>query len=233
MHTGGVDAGIWGIVAVLVVGTAVVAYGWISDRADDRRRAEAMKRPPDREIPRFESKEVRPDYLSELQAVTRPSDLAATDLDEATRASLREALPGSPSLAAGWPDRKYVTDASTGWCVVEEPVIVICGDEVSAMRELLPAVRRAREAGRPLIVAAPAFSAEILATLRANWVQGTFSCLPIQLPEDRRRSLGSLTGASPVSTSDLQAGYLPANHLGRCRTWVSDQRTSWLLLEGS
>ena len=233
MHTGGVDAGIWGIIAVLMIGTAVVAYGWISDRADDRRRAEAMKSPPEREIPRFRADEIRPEYLSELEAATRPDHLPLTDLDEATRTKLKEALAGSPSFKAGWPNREYVTDASSGWCVVAEPVIVLCDDEIATMRELLPAVKRAREAGRPLVVVAPGFSQEVLATLRANWVQGTFSCLPIQLPDDRRRSLGSLTGAQPVSGSDLQAGYLPAGSLGTCQTWVSDQRTRWVLLESS
>ena len=230
MHTGGVDAGIWGIVAVLVIGTAVVAYGWFSDRAEDRRRAEAMKSPPEREIPRFKAEEIRPEYLSELEAVTRPDHLPATDLDEATRARLKEALPGSPSFKAGWPDRAYVTDATTGWCVVDEPAILLCGDEITTMRALLPAVKRAREAGRPLVVVAPGFSPEVLATLRANWVQGTFSCLPIRLPDDRRRSLGSVTGGQPGAASDLQAGYLPAGNLGSCRAWVSDRSTSWVLL---
>lgn len=231
MHTGGVDAGIWGIVAVLVIGTGVVAYGWLSDRSDDRRRAEAMQQPPEREIPRFRADEVRPRYLSELEAVARPDDLPSTDLGDQVRARLKEALPGSPSFAVGWPNRAYITDAGTSWCVVNEPVIAICSDEITTMRELLPAVKRARESTRPLIVVAPAFSEEVLATLRANWVQATFNCLPIRLPDDRRRSLGSLTGAQPVSASDLQAGYLPTANLGTCLTWVSDQRTSWVLIE--
>lgn len=230
MHTWGVDAGIWGIVAVLVIGTAVVAYGWISDRSDDRRRAEAMKRPPEREIPRFRADDIRPEYLSELEAVTRPDHLPATDLDGRDRAKLKDSLSGSPSFTAGWPGREYITDTDTDWCVIGDPAIVICDDGITSMRELLPAVKRARTADRPLVVVAPAFSAEVLATLRANWVQGVFSCLPIQLPDDRRRALGSLTGARPVSASDLQAGYLPAGNLGACETWVSDEHTSWLLL---
>ncbi|MCW5954517.1 MAG: hypothetical protein KIT69_19870, partial [Propionibacteriaceae bacterium] len=172
-----------------------------------------------------------PEYLSELEAVTRPDDLPATDLDDQARAKLNAALTGSPSFKAGWPGREYVTDAGSGWCVIEEPAIVICDDEITTMRELLPAVKRARTADRPLVVVAPAFSTEVLATLRANWVQGTFSCLPVRLPDDRRRSLGSLAGAQPVSASDLQAGYLPAGNLGSCQTWVSDQHTSWVLLE--
>ncbi len=232
MHTGGVEAGIWGIVAVLVIGTAVVAYGWYSDRADDRRRAEALRQPPEREIPRFRADEVRPNYLSELEAATRPAHLPATDLDDAERARLRQLIDGSPQFPAGWPSREYVTDAATGWCLLQDPAIVVCDDEVTAMRELLPAVKRVREAGRPLVLVAPAVAAEVLTTLRANWVQGTFACLPVLLPDDRRRSLASLTGAQPVSVADLQAGYLPSGQLGTCQAWVSDRRTGWVVLEG-
>ena len=231
MHTGGVEPGIWGIVAVLVIGTAVVAYGWMSDRAADRRRTEAMHQPPEREIPRFKADEVRPQYLSELEAATRPDRLPASDLDDETRARLTELLPGSPSFPAGRPSKEFITDAKTGWCVVESPAIVICTDEITAMRELLPAVKRARESGRPLVVVSPGFAPEVLSTLRANWVQGTFRCLPVGLVADERRSLGSVTGAVPVTQTDLQAGYLPLGQLGTCATWVSDQNTSWVLLE--
>lgn len=233
MHTGVVEAGIWGIVAVLVIGTAVVAYGWYSDRADDRRRAEAMQSPPEREIPRFKADEIRPRYLSELEAAVRPADLPATDLTDEQRATLKESLAGAPSFGVGWPGREFITDPTSEWCVVNDPAIVICQDEITAMRELLPAVKRAREADRPLVLVASALSEEVLATLCANWVQGTFWCLPIQLTAaDRLRSLASLTGAQPVVASDLQAGYLPSDHLGRCSTWVSDRRTSWVVLEG-
>ncbi|MGC3952857.1 MAG: hypothetical protein QM804_01140 [Propionicimonas sp.] len=227
------ETGVWGIVAVLVIGTAVVCYGWWSDRTDDRRRAEALRNPPEREIPRFRADEVRPRYLSELEAVTRPADLPPTDLTEADRAKLRQLVAGAAGFPAGWPSPRFVTDTSTGWCVIEQPAVLICQDELTAMRELLPAVKRTREAGRPLVVVAPGFSDEVLATLRANWVQGSFAGLPLQLEDaDRRRSLASLTGASPVAASDLQAGYLPADNLGSCQAWVCDQRTSWVLLEG-
>ena len=225
--------GVWGIVAVLVIGIGAVAYGWLSDRTTDKNREEAMRLPPEREIPRFEGHQIQPHYLSELEAVTRPDGLPATDLTDAERQSLGERLPGAPSFPAGWPAREFVTDTTSGWCVLDDPAILICTDPITAMRELLPAVKRSREADRPLVLVAPQIGQEVLTTLRANWVQGTFSCLPLQVADAaHRRSLGSLTGAQPVSSDDLQAGYLPASHVGGCQAWVSDQGTSWALLEG-
>jgi len=232
VHTGGVDAGAWGIVAVLVIGTAVVAYGWLSDRAATRRDVEAMQRPPDRPIPRFEPHEARPHYLSELEAATRPAHLPQSSLTAEARHSLTERLAGSPSFPSGWPARGFVTDPTTGWCVLEEPLILICAEPVDAMRELLPAVERAKESGRPLVVVAPDIAAEIQATLRANHVQGTLPSLPILLADPGlRRSLCSLTGGRLVPASDLRAGFLPAAHLGTCWTWVSDEDTSWVVLD--
>lgn len=232
MHTGGVDAAAWGIVAVLVIGTAIVVYGWLSDRAATKRDVETMQRPPDREIPRFQPDEARPHYLSELEAAVRPKHLPDTALATDARHSLTEQLKGAPSFPAGWPARGFVTDPGTGWCVLEQPLILLCADEVTTIRELLPAARRAREAQRPLIVVSPDIATDVQATLRANHVQGTLSCLPILLADpDLRRSLCSLTGGELATSQDLRAGYLPSSHLGTCRTWVSDEDTSWVLLE--
>lgn len=231
MHTGSVDAGTWGIVAVLVIGTAVVLYGWLSDRAAARREAEELHRPPERDIPRFHPEDARPHYLTELEAATHPEHAPPTALAAAVRHLLTERLKGSPSFPSGWPNRGFITDPGTGWCVMESPLVLVCSDEVTTMRELLPAVRHAKASDRPLVVVAPQVSAEVVSTLRANLIQGTFLALPVELADaGLRRSVGSLTGGEPVSAQDLRSGYLPQASLGECDTWVSDEDTSWVLL---
>ena len=234
MHTWGMDAGAGGIVAVLVSGTAVVVYGWLSDRAAARREAEELHRPPEREIPRFQPDTARPHYLSELEAVTRPSEAPETALAADVRHRITDQLRTSPTFPAGWPDRGFVTDPGSGWCVLHSPLVLVCDDEVTTMRELLPAVRRAKAADQPLVVVAPRLSAEVQATLRANLIQGTFRSLPVRLGDaGLRRSLCSLTGAQPAAASDLRAGHVPATSLGQCETWVSDAETSWVVLTPS
>lgn len=231
MHTGGVDAGTWGIVAVLVIGTAVVVYGWLSDRAAARREAEELHRPPERDIPRFHPEEVRPHYLSELEAVTRPEGVAPTTLAADARHLLTERVKGAPSFPAGWPNRGFITDRDTGWCVLDSPLVLVCAEPVTTMRELLPAVRLAKAADRPLVVVAPEVSGEVTGTLRANLIQATFAALPVELADPGlRRSLCSLTGGDLAGGQDLRAGYLPRASLGDCETWVSDEDTSWVLL---
>ena len=129
---------IWGIIAVLVIGTAIVAYGWWSDRVANRRREEALALPPDREIPGFRPEPVHPEYLSELQASIRPSDLPNTELTGESRHELTQRLKGSPTFPAGWTSRAFITDPSTGWCVLREPLVLVCADAIERFRELLP-----------------------------------------------------------------------------------------------
>ena len=70
----------WGIALILVVGIAVVVYGYLDDRRRTRERDAAMAAPPKRDIPRFEPTSEPPQYLSELEARTRPSGLPGTGL---------------------------------------------------------------------------------------------------------------------------------------------------------
>ncbi|MEA5117112.1 MAG: hypothetical protein VB036_05770, partial [Propionicimonas sp.] len=189
------DAGIWGIVAVLVIGTAVVAYGWLSDRATTRRQQDLLANPPDRTIPRFQPGEQRPRYLSELEAAVHPEGRPLAELDEATRSQLTARITATASVPAGWAASGFVTDEPSGWAVHEQPLVLVCADGLTTVRELLPALKLARDASRPLVVVAPQADAQVLGTLQANQVQGTLPCLLVLLPDrDQRRSLCSLTG---------------------------------------
>ncbi|MBK9697309.1 MAG: hypothetical protein IPO80_07915 [Propionibacteriaceae bacterium] len=225
---------IWGIIAVLVIGTAIVGYGWWSDRETNRRREAALALPPERDIPGFRPEPVNPEYLSELQASVRPEGLAATELSTDARHELTERLKGSPSFPAGWTSRAFITDRTTGWCVLPEPLVLVCADELADFRELLPALRHAKASGRALVIVSPDATSAVDATLRANMVQGTQSCLLVLLADPGlRRSLCSLTGADLIPADDLRAGFLPEDSLGTCRTWISDEDDSWVILENS
>lgn len=226
------NTAIWGIIAVLVIGTAIVAYGWWSDREANRRREEALALPPEREIPGFRPEPVRPEYLSELQASIRPSDLPNTELTGESRHELTQRLKGSPTFPAGWTSRAFITDPSTGWCVLREPLVLVCADAIERFRELLPALRQAKAAARALVIICPDAAPDVEATLRANMVQGKQSCLLVLLADaGMRRALCSLTRADLIPADDLRAGFLPESSLGTCHTWVSDEDDSWVILE--
>ncbi|MFT4295612.1 MAG: hypothetical protein QM582_09395 [Micropruina sp.] len=219
----------WGIGLILVAGIAVVVYGAFDDRRKTRERDAAMAAPPKRDIPRFEPTSEPPQYLSELQARTRPTTLPRSDLTEQQRSDLRTALGAAPSVAVGVPDDRFITDAAGGWAVAADPVVAVCAEPADTVRALLPLLEKAKRAGHPLVVAAPRFTDEVTDTLAANTVRGTEQCIPLTVTADQAAAITEHTLATPLSRSDLQAGWVPDDALGTVEVWVADRSRSWLV----
>ena len=219
----------WGIALILVVGLAVVVYGYLDDRRRTRERDAAMAAPPKRDIPRFEPTSEPPQYLSELEARTRPSGLPGTGLTDQQRSDLKTSVDAAATIRAGIPDDRFITDAASGWAVASDPVVALCGEPVLTVRELLPVVERAQRAGRPLVVAAPEFSTEVIDTLAANTVRGKEQCIPVVVTADQSAQITEHTLATALQHSDLQAGWVPEAALGTVETWVSDRNRSWMV----
>lgn len=219
----------WGIAIIVVIGAAVVIYGYVDDRRKTRERDAAMQAPPKRDIPRFTPERQAPEYLSELQARTRPEKLPSTDLTDLKRTDLRAAQAEAPSVAAGMASKSFVTDSPTGWAVASEPLVAVLVDRVDTVRELLPLLERAQKAGRPLVLVSPGYSDEVLDTLAANTVQGKEQCVPVVVNAEQSERILALTMAAPLLHTDLQAGWVPDAALGTVDTWISDRKTSWLV----
>ena len=229
----------WGIVAVLVIGIAVIAYGYLDDRRRTRERNATMQGPPKRDIPGFRPDAPAPEYLSELMARRSPDEVA-TPNDVATRlAKARDSLHALPAalqeaaaIPLGYPDDGFATDPTTKRAVLANPLVLVAADPVETIRELLPVIEHAKRAERPLVLVAPAIEAPVLDTLRANLVQRHFTSLPLLTDNvTLREEIAEATGATPVSADDLRAGYLPPNTFGTAHTWVASKASSWVLDE--
>ncbi len=218
----------WGIALILVVGIAVVVYGYLDDRRKTRERDAAMAAPPKRDIPRFAPHAEPPQYLSELEARTRPAGLPVAALTDRQRTDLTTILESAPSIKTGIPDDRFVTDAASGWAVASDPLVALCADPVVTIRELLPLLEMAQRAGRPLTIAAPEFSTEAIDTLAANTVRGKVQCIPIVVTADQSAQLNEYTLATPLTRADLQAGWSPDESFGTTTTWVSSRKCSWM-----
>lgn len=221
-----------GLVAVLVVGLAVIVFGAVHDRRITERRRREMLAPPERTIPRFSPDAPTPRYLSELQARRPPADAEPTDLSPVEREDLRTALagPGVVTVPYGYVSSELVTDPTTGWAVLREPNVLVTDAAVTTVRELLGVLERQIPTGRGLVLVAPAVGDELVTTFVVNHVQRVITILAVVVPEesDRLRILEA-TGGQPASHTDLQSGYVPPGLLGRCSTWVSDPRESHVL----
>ena len=83
--------------------------------------------------------------------------------------------------------------------------------------------------GTPLVVVAPELAPDVLSTLEVNQIQQTMRLLAVSPTGAGLADLAAACGATPLSRSDRQAGYLPPDHLGTCERWVSTAKASHLI----
>lgn len=220
-----------GLILVIVVGLGLVIFGALHDRARNQRRAREMLAPPARVIPHFRPDAPAPHYLSDLQARRRPEADPDAALSAEQRAAIARQLADAQTVtvAAGYASRDFVTDATSGWAVVDRPVVLVCADPVTSIRELLSVLERLIMSGTPLVVVAPELAPEVLSTLEVNQIRQTMRLLAVTPTETGLADLAAACGATPLSRSDRQAGYLPPDHLGTCERWVSTAKASHVI----
>ena len=257
MHTGGVNFGYLGIGLVLLIGIAVVVYGWLADRVDTQRRQEALTSAPDRAIPGLDASAASPEYRTEDELL-RGADVRRPEVPaEAVARALRR-LAGSPGMAFGHASDDFANAVAgvdeldqpnlasgTGFarlrqrsggserlCVLGTPRILVCDSEINSIRELIDFLAKAQADRAPVVIVAPSVASDVLATLRVNSVQGHVACAVVLIPDATKRAqFASLVGAMPVGVDDLRAGYLPSSALGTCGTWVSSRQQLWVVGE--
>ncbi|MFT4166335.1 MAG: hypothetical protein QM650_13935 [Microlunatus sp.] len=225
-----------GLIAVLVIGVAVIAFGALNDRRINERRRREMLAPPEREIPRFAPDSPTPNYLSDLQAHRPPENAKSTELPDEERANLRAAIqqPGVTTIDGGYASAYLVTDPPTGWSVLRHPNVLVSLEPVTAVRELLGVLDRQLPMNRPLVVLAPAISEELISTFEVNHVRQILTVLPVVTDDPQALTrIASTTGATPVTRADLQSGYAATTELGSCGIWIATPDRSYLLPDAS
>jgi len=217
----------WGIVLVLIVGAAVVWYGWTTDRRRHRAEAEAA-RTPTREIPGLPAHDA-PRYVLETDLAGLVLDPLATPADEELIGRRDEAA----TLPAGAAEGAFLNRADRGLAVLDHPDVLVLDVDLMADRDTTTVLTAAKRRGRQLVVVAPFFADRTLATLRANTLSGRVRTLPIPLDDlPARRRAVALTGGRLVAAADLAADWLPPEAWGTCDGWLADLDDSWILVSG-
>src|SRR6186713_2706004 len=105
----------------------------------------------------------------------------------------------------GYLSAYFVTNPDRMETVLENPVILITDKKISSVPDMLPALEKAVQLGKPVLIIAEDVDGEALATLVVNKLRGTISVLAVKAPGfgDRRkemlRDIAVLTGGTVIS----------------------------------
>ena len=99
----------------------------------------------------------------------------------------------------------FITDTDKMLGVMENPYILLHDKKISAMKDIMPVLEPAAQAGRPLLIIAEDIEGEALTTLVVNKLRGTIKVAAVKAPGfgDRRKAMlediAILTGATVIT----------------------------------
>ena len=105
----------------------------------------------------------------------------------------------------GYISAYFVTNPDRMEAVLEDARILVTDKKISSVQDLLPALEKTVQIGKPLVIVAEDVDGEALATLVVNKLRGTVSVLAVKAPGfgDRRkemlRDIAILTGGTVIS----------------------------------
>jgi chaperonin GroEL len=105
----------------------------------------------------------------------------------------------------GYISAYFVTNPDRMEAVLDNPVLLITDKKISSVPDMLPALEKAVQLGKPILIIAEDIDGEALATLVVNKLKGTIQVLAVKAPGfgDRRkemlRDIATLTGGTVIS----------------------------------
>ena len=148
-------------------------------------------------------------------------------VEEASTASVELEFTEGMQFDKGYISPYFVTDQDRMESVLDDAYILISGNKISALAELLPILEKVSQAGKPLLIIAEDVEGEALSTLVVNRMRGVFTSAAVKAPGfgDRRKSMlqdiAILTGGQVISSEiGMKLDQVALTDLGRARRIV-------------
>ena len=148
-------------------------------------------------------------------------------VEEASTTALELEFAEGMQFDKGYISPYFVTDQDRMEAVLDDAYVLISGNKISALAELLPILEKVSQAGKPLLIIAEDVEGEALSTLVVNRMRGVFTSAAVKAPGfgDRRKAMlqdiAILTGGQVVSTEvGMKLDSIGIETLGRARRVV-------------
>jgi chaperonin GroEL len=139
------------------------------------------------------------------EAIERVGEDGVITVEEASTMATELEVTEGVQFDKGWISAHFVTDPEDQETVLEDPLVLLHREQITALADLLPILEKVVERGRPLLIVAEDVGGEALSTLVVNSLRKTIHAVAVKSPffGDRRKQfmddLAIVTGGEVVA----------------------------------
>lgn len=141
-------------------------------------------------------------------------------------------------IERGWASPHFITEKESGECVMTNPNILVVGEKISNVAQLIPILEPMVQSGRPFIIICDDMDEVVLSTLVLNTLQGACRCCVlkgIEFGENRgpvMQDIATATGATYITPEiGLSVTDATTEMLGSAKKVIIGKYTS-IIFEG-